>query len=260
MKIAFLGCTKYSERILKCLLQINAVEICAIFSIPKEFNISYSEKPVTNANYADLRLYADKLKVPFFEVDAAKGKRITDYSDQLQKLQVDLLLVMGWYYMVPEKTRSLCRYGAWGIHASLLPDYAGGAPLVWAMIEGRKTTGVTLFCLSNGVDDGDIIEQADFTIADQDTIKEVYEKATIASENILKTVFAKNYQINPKEQNKSEIKIYPQRKPEDGKINWGWDAERISRFVRAQTKPYPGAWTMIGNKQIILWDIDIKEL
>ncbi len=104
--------------------------------------------------------------------------------------------------MVPKAIREIPTYGAWGIHASLLPKYAGGAPLVWAIIEGEKETGITLFKMDSGVDDGDIIEQRNFPIASTDTIKEVYDKATLASKKVLSTVFSKNYILNFKKQDK----------------------------------------------------------
>ena len=89
---------------------------------------------------------------------------------------------------------------------------------------------------------------------------EVYIKATFASKNILKRVFDDvNYQVNFKVQDKSQIQVYPQRSPKDGEIDWSWDNKRISNFIKAQTKPYPGAWTKIGNKKVIIWSADIIE-
>ena len=258
MRIAFFGCTAFSERILKTLIDCNQHQVVAIFSIPREFSISYSKTPVVNTNYVDLKPYAKKMDLPFYEVNSIKGQRINDYEQKLIELKLDVLLVMGWYYMVPKNIRSLTKYGAWGIHASLLPDYAGGAPLVWAMIEGATKTGVTLFILSDGVDDGDIIEQIDFSIEEDETINEIYEKATLASQLIIKKVFGNPaYKVKPKQQDKAKIKIYPQRSEVDGEINWDWPVEKIRNFIRAQTKPYPGAWTIINGKKIILWDATI---
>lgn len=261
MRIAFFGCTAFSERILKALLECSTHEIAAIFSIPREFSISYSQNPVHNTNYADLKPYSDKLKVPFFEVNSVKGKRTANYEPVIKNLKIDVILVIGWYYKVPESTRNLAKYGAWGIHASLLPEYAGGAPLVWAIIEGAKKTGVSLFMLSNGIDDGDIIEQMAFSIGLNETIRDVYEKATLASEAIIRKVFGDpSYQLKPKPQDKSKFKIFPQRSPADGKIDWNWDEAKINRFIRAQTKPYPGAWTIIGDKKVTIWEADITKI
>ena len=260
MNIVFLGCTSFSETILQELIKLKNVTISAIFSIPVDFSISYSKEKVRNTNFADLSTYAQDLNIPFYSIDSEKGKRITDYTETLKDLNPDVILVMGWYYMVPKKIREIANYGAWGIHASLLPNYAGGAPLVWAIIEGEKRTGVSLFKLSDGVDDGDIITQAEFPIEPNDTIKEVYDKATSASIEVLNDVFSRGIdQIEVKVQDKTKIKVYPQRSPADGEIDWSWPSEKIRNFIRAQTKPYPGAWTIINDKKVILWDATIIE-
>ncbi|HSJ69441.1 MAG TPA: methionyl-tRNA formyltransferase [Anditalea sp.] len=253
MKILFLGCTAFSERLLIKLSNLENIEIGAVFSIPQEFQISYSKEKVKNSNYVNLKPYADKLNIPFFEVESVEGKKLTDYKEFIENYQPDAILVMGWYYMVPKSIRDLAKMGAWGIHASLLPKYAGGAPLVWAIIEGEKETGVSLFQLSDGVDDGDLISQKSFPITNTDTIKEVYEKATIASENILDEIFRFPQDIIFKPQDKSKIQVYPQRKPEDGEIDLSWPAERIYNFIRAQSAPYPGAFIKSSdNKKIYI--------
>ena len=215
MKIIFMGCTKFSEAMLVHLFA-NDFKIEAILTIPEKFHISYSPKGIKNFNHADLTPIAKQYGIPCYEVNSTLGKRITDYSNIIQKVNPDLLLAVGWYYMVPENIRKLAKYGAWGIHASLLPNYAGGAPLVWAMINGEKETGVTLFQLGEGVDDGDIIDQKSFPIGFEDTIKEVYEKAIEGSKEILIKALAGINEIQLKPQKETEIRIYPQRKPEEG--------------------------------------------
>tara|TARA_Y100001958_G_C21241023_1_gene568759 strand:+ start:2489 stop:3268 length:780 start_codon:yes stop_codon:yes gene_type:complete len=258
MRIVFFGCTKFSEYLLKNLLAKNH-SVVGVFSIPKEFNISYSNTKVKNSNYADLEILAKKNHIPHFEVDSVSGKKISDYSPVIKKLKPDVILVLGWYYMVPKVIRDIPKHGAWGIHASLLPKYAGGAPLVWSIIEGEKETGVTLFRMDSGVDDGDIIAQKKFSILENDTIKEVYEKAGTLSIKILdETLNSNNIQFIP--QDKNNIELYPQRSPEDGLIDWSWGVKRIKNFIRAQTKPYPGAFTILNNKKITIWDADIEEL
>ena len=261
MKGIFLGCTEFSEEILKHIIaRIPDFEVQAIFSIPEAFNISYSEDKVKNVNYRDLRKYSIELDIPFLEVDNTAGRSLSYYSSLISDLNPDVILVMGWYYMVPKKVRKFAKYGAWGIHASLLPKYAGGAPLVWAIINGEEETGVTLFQLDDGVDDGDIIKQSAFKIGEDETIKEVYQKAIMASKEILSTSLSNKSQIEMQPQNKSKIEVYPQRKPEDGEINWEWDVRKIKNFIRAQTRPYPGAWTKIGDKKITIWDADIEKI
>ncbi len=259
MKIIFLGCTQYSEKMLTDLID-NGYDILGIFSSPKSFNISYSKEKVTNTNYSDLSIIAKKNNIPFYIVDGSKGKRLNDYYDIIFNLRPDIMLVLGWFYMVPKKIRELPLYGAWGIHASLLPNYAGGAPLVWAIIEGEDTTGVTLFKLSDGVDDGDIISQIEFTIEENDTIKDVYDKAIYNSKLILNSSLNNINNISFTKQDKKEIKTYPQRSPDDGLIDWNQSSKKIKDFIRAQTKPYPGAFTIIQDKKVIIWDAEIEDI
>lgn len=221
-----------------------------VVSIPREFNISYSRQKVVNSNYANLKEVADAYTIPFIEVDSVDGMRIKDYEPVLAGMKLDLILVLGWYYMIPKSTRELAKYGAWGIHTSLLPKYAGGAPLVWAIINGEKETSVTLFRMDDGVDDGDIIAQRSFDIGFEDSIKEVYQKATDTSKDILQEVLADIENVCFVSQDKSAIEYYPQRSPEDGMIDWNQSAQKIYDFIRAQSLPYPCAFSVLGNVRL----------
>jgi methionyl-tRNA formyltransferase len=252
MKIIFLGATKFSEEILKFLLS-NDINIKAIFTIPENFKISYREDKVRNYNYANLNSYGKDYNIPVYYVDSVKEQKLIDHYQVIKDIDPDLILVMGWYYNIPKKIREVSKLGAWGIHASLLPEYAGGAPLVWAIIEGRSKTGVTLFKLDDGIDDGDIILQEEFLIDFKDTIREVYDKAIEASKAILLRSLKNIDNVKFTAQDKSRIKVYPQRKPEDGEIDFSKSAIEIYNFIRAQSFPYPGAFfrTRDGRKIII---------
>ena len=253
MKIVFFGATKFSEDILNSLFE-NRLDVSAVFTIPAVFEISYSKTPVKNSNYSNLTEFCEKRNIKCFSVNSSKiGTKTIEYYDEIAKINPDIILVMGWYFMVPKKIRELASFGVWGIHASMLPKYAGGAPLVWAIIKGEKETGVTLFRLADGVDDGDIIDQVSFSIDYQDSIKEVYEKATRASIDILVKSLKKIDSITFTPQNKEEINIFPQRNPNDGEIDMSKSADEIYNFIRAQSNPYPGAFfrTEDGKKIII---------
>ncbi len=257
LRFAFLGATNYSKELLLFLIE-NGLEPTMIFSIPEEFDISYSEKKVKNINYADLKSIAKEYKIDYYEVNSS-DKKLNDYNEIIKNKNLDLLLVLGWYYMIPKKTRELTTYGAWGIHASLLPKYAGGAPLNWAIINGEKETGVTLFRMEDGVDDGDIIAQKSYSIEYEDTIKEVYVKATDASKKILNKVLHNINNVVFKAQNKKNIEVYPQRKPEDGEIDFSKTSIELYNFIRAQSSPYPGAFIRtIDGKKIIIEKVRIE--
>ena len=164
--------------------------------------------------------------------------------------------------MIPDAILKLAKKGAMGIHGSLLPKYRGNAPFVWAMINGEKETGVSLFYFEKGIDEGDIVARKEFPIEENETIKDVLEKARTASVDILLEYLPMiaNGTAPKIPQDHSQATIFPKRTPEDGLIDWSWNAKRIKDFIRAQTKPYPGAFTIINNKKIVLWDADIIEL
>ena len=253
MKLIFFGATQFSKHVLLNLLD-NELTISAVFTIPQEFNISYRREKVKNYNYSDLELICNEKNIPCYYIESSEsGKKTVDYYDIISEFKPDVILIMGWYYMVPQKIRKLARFGAWGIHASLLPDYAGGAPLVWAIINGETETGVTLFRLEDGVDDGDIIAQEKIVIEEGESIKEVYEKVTDVSKKILIKTLKNIEDIAFIPQDKSKIKIYPQRNPDDGELDLTKSSKDLYDFIRAQSSPYPGAFikTVDGKKLII---------
>ena len=165
----------------------------------------------------------------------------------------DIFIVAGWYHMVPKSWRELAP--AYGLHASLLPDYSGGAPLVWAMIKGEKKTGITLFKMADGVDDGPILGQLETEIFFDDTIKTLYNRIENLGFDLLEkhVPLMANRTAVLKPQNELYRRVYPQRGPDDGQIDWLWSSHRIYDFIRAQTKPYPGAFTLFKNRKVTIW-------
>jgi len=259
-RFAFFGTTNYSKELLIYLIDKGYIP-SIIFSIPEEFNISYSNQKIKNSNHANIKGIADKYKIDYYEIDSCKEKRLLNYKNLIRDLNLDLILVLGWYYMIPEEIINFPKHGTWGIHASLLPKYAGGAPLNWAIINGEEKTGVTLFRLDNGVDSGDIIEQKEFSIEFEDSIKDVYKKATIASKEMLSDALGNIENVRFIPQKKSEIEIYPQRKPNDGQIDLTKNSIELYNFIRAQSTPYPGAYIKtIDGKKLIIEKARLEEL
>lgn len=255
MKIVFLGATKYSEEMLLHLIN-NNFDVNAVFMIPQTFDLKKNGQELSqsyqNSNYSNLSKITNDYSIPCYVVDSKDGRKLTAYSDVLKQIKPDIILVLGWYYMVPKTIRNIAKLGAFGIHASLLPDYAGGSPLVWAIINGEKSTGITLFRFEDGVDDGDILAQKEIQIGVDDTIATLYGKVTEASKAMLieeldklkhnKHVFIK--------QNKAKIRPFPIRTPDDGKIDWSLTDLKLYDFIRAQTKPYPCAFSFLRGKKI----------
>ena len=253
MRIVFLGATELGWDCCNALIEMGQ-NVVGIMTIPQKFNISYSDKPVENVRFKNFSIIARQNTIPIIQVDSKMSD--LKYRTWLESLKPDLLIVIGWYYMVPASLRKLARLGAIGIHASLLPRLRGGAPLVWAMINGEKETGVTLFHLENGVDDGDIIGQSSFPILNEDTIADLVQKSQTASIQLIRKYIPRmDDGTAPRiKQNHSSATFVPQRKPEDGLIDWeSKTSEEIYNWIRAQTHPYPGAFSYFNGKKITLW-------
>ena len=257
MRIVFFGASELGHSCYKLILDHKLCDVVGMFTIPQEFKISYSKRPVRNYLYADFHNLANEYHIPIIEVT----EKMSFYRDQVAALNPDFLLVIGWYYMIPRSLREVAPKGCAGIHASLLPKYRGGAPLVWAMINGEKETGVSFFYLVDEADAGDIIAQKRFPIEQSDTIRDLLAKTESASHEILLEMLPKiaDGTAPRTPQNHAEATTVPQRKPEDGLIDWSWSAERIQNFIRAQTRPYPGAFTVIDGKKVTIWEATVEE-
>lgn len=252
MRIVVIGASKFGLRCLEKVMTLPKCEVVGIVTNPETFSISYRPEGVKNVLYADFRPLAEKHKIPVFVM---KGKM----SDPLlvktiQKWEPDFILVVGWYHMVPRSIREIALTA--GLHASLLPDYSGGAPLVWAIINGEQETGISLFILEDGVDNGNIIGQKAEPIYLNDTIATLYgriEKRGIEliEDHLPQVAQGKLIRIK---QDETMRRIMPQRHPEDGEIDWNWSALQIYNFIRAQTRPYPGAFTFYKNEKRIVWE------
>ncbi|MEM7129630.1 MAG: methionyl-tRNA formyltransferase [Chloroflexota bacterium] len=258
LQVALLSSTQFGHMCLEeGVLPLKEVQVVGILTTPRLIDISYSQKPVEIKTHADFTQLGIRAQCP---VVTMTGKMsASNYLQHLEVWKPDLILVLGWYYLIPARVREIARIGCAGIHASLLPKYRGGAPIPWAIINGETETGVTFFYFDDGVDSGDIIAQERFPIEHCDTCATVYDKAsqasiTILRENLKKMAVGAAPRIP---QDESQATSFPQRKPEDGLIDWAWDAKRIRDFIRAQTKPYPGAFTFIEGKKVTIWDADV---
>ncbi|WP_104722764.1 methionyl-tRNA formyltransferase, partial [Helicobacter mesocricetorum] len=246
----FLGATHFGREILENLIERGYIPK-AIFSIPETFCISYTKDKVKNTNFFDFSKIAEEYKIPLYWVQSPNQPLIS-YKEQIKDMQASFMLVAGWYYKIPHQIYSLSKMGAFGFHNSLLPKYAGGAPLVWAMIKGERESGVTLFRMNEKMDGGEIILQESFEIAFSDSIAEVLHKATQCAVAMSIKLFSTDFDITFTPQ-KGMQTYYPQRSPDDGEIDLSWDSLTLYNFIRAQSSPYPGAFikTSDGKRLVI---------
>lgn len=258
MRVAVLSSTKFGENCINLISTMPNMQIVGIMTTPREIKVPYSNKSLTISHHTTFWHLEKKLGIGIAEVAG-------EYANQelprfIEIWKPDLILALGWYYMIPKEV--FMKVPCCVIHASMLPKYRGHSPVTWAIINGEEYTGVTLFYVNERVDAGDIIGQFRIAIDHDETTKTLYNKVQIMSYELLKyylpTIADGTARITP--QDESQATYVPARKPEDGLIDWTWDARRIDCFIRGQTKPYPGAYTIIEGKKITIWDAKVEEI
>jgi len=175
-----------------------------------------------------------------------------EFNQQLQSLSPDLQIVVA-FRMLPEIVWQLPKLGTFNLHASLLPQYRGAAPINWAIINGEKRTGLSTFLIDKEIDTGRILLQEEMEITDTDNAGSLHDKMMLKGAKLVaKTVdIISKGNIIPKLQNEiiidvSTLKPAPKIFKSDCKINWEQDGEKIYNFIRGLS-PYPAAWTVFQN-------------
>lgn len=242
-KIVFIGGRDRGLECLKTLIKAGE-NIAYIFCMPED-------KHERKKYYEEIKDLADKEKIP---IKITKSIKSVEDFKILKSIQPHLMIVMGWRTIVPKEILSLPKRGTVAAHESLLPKGRGFAPINWSVLNGDKKTGVTLFYLEEGVDEGDIVDQKIIPINNKDTAWDIYLKAKIISvELLMKHIKAlKKGTASRRKQNKKLATYYPARVPEDGKINWSWETKKIYNLIRALSDPYPGACTYYKDQKIII--------
>lgn len=171
------------------------------------------------------------------------------FQNELKAFNADVQIVVA-FRMLPESVWDMPPLGSFNLHASLLPDYRGAAPIHRAIMNGEKETGVTTFKLQHEIDTGNILFQEKEPIHDEDTVGTVYERLmTKGAKLVVRTAQALedgNYELKPQVE-PINIKHAPRIFREDCEISWDGNSETIRNFIRGLS-PYPAAWTKLDEQ------------
>jgi methionyl-tRNA formyltransferase len=174
----------------------------------------------------------------------------------LRSLEADLVFVVGWSQLVREPFIAEAREGVFGMHPTLLPRHRGRAPIPWAILTGLARTGVTLFEIVDATaDSGAIVGQAVLDISRDETATTLFARIADAHVELVRSIVPQIIgRTAPRvQQDPSRASSWPKRTPADGIIDWETRAPYLYDWVRAQTRPYPGAFTFLGDEKVIVW-------
>lgn len=248
LRIVFLGTPEFAVESLKTLVEndANVVAVVTAPDKPKGRGKQLGTSPVKD--------FALSNNLPVLQPTNLKS---VEFLEELKTYEAELQVVVA-FRMLPEVVWNMPSLGTFNLHASLLPQYRGAAPINWAIMNGEKVTGVTTFFLKHEIDTGKIIFQEKEEILDSDTLGTVYDRLMKKGGNlVLKTVRAIEAGDYPQEDQdeNQELKTAPKIFREDCEIDWDQSSELIRNFVRGLC-PYPSAWATLQDMTFKIFQVE----
>lgn len=250
MKIGLLGCKGTTLDLLHNLRMRGIVKVDTVISLPET---AAKKNKVAFFCGPQLRDYCTKAGIHFTEVTSYALRTEEDLA-LFRAAELDLVMVLGWERLLPPAILGQIKKFACGMHGSAfgLPRGRGRSPMNWAILTGKTKFVTSLFCYEPGVDSGDIIDTAVFDINEFDTIETLHSKNRLAMTELIErsVVSIANGSLTLRPQASAGVTYYPQRKAEDGAIDWRMTSRQIYDLVRAVAPPYPGAFTHFHETRI----------
>lgn len=237
LRIVFMGTPFFAVGILKKLVA-NGTTIVGVVTAP--------DKPAGRGRKireSAVKEYAVTRNLPVLQPTNLKSK---DFLEELEKLNANLQIVVA-FRMLPGVVWDMPEYGSFNLHASLLPNYRGAAPINWAVINGETKTGVTTFFIDENIDTGAILASREIAISTDETAGSLHDKLMeLGCVLVLDTIeLIEKNEAQPRQQNKTgAFKEAPKLTSENTQIDWSLPLERLDSFIRGLS-PFPSAWTIL---------------
>ena len=227
-------------------LEANGFEIAAVFT--------HEDSQNENIWFDSVAELACEKGIPVY---APEDINHPIWIERIKAINPDIAFSFYYRNMLKPGILEIPRLGCFNLHGSLLPKYRGRVPINWALVNGETETGVTLHAMTTRPDDGDIVDQEKIAIEETDTAKTLSLKAAAASKNLLARILPriKNEDIPRTPQDESQATYFGGRKPADGEIDWSKSAKDVRNLVRAVTRPYPGAFSFLGDRKCYFWSV-----
>ncbi|MET8007324.1 methionyl-tRNA formyltransferase [Nonomuraea glycinis] len=242
MRVVMFGYQTWGHRTLQALLD-SEHEVVLVVTHPQS---DHAYERIWSDSVAELAQAHD---VPVLLRDRPDDEEL---MSRLKDADPDLIVANNWRTWIPPRIFRLPRHGTLNVHDSLLPAYAGFSPLIWALINGEHEVGVTAHMMDEDLDAGDIVVQRAVPVGPEDTATDLFHRTVdligpIVAE-ALDLIASGRTDWTP--QDRSKASFFHKRSIEDGDIDWTWPAEDIARLVRAQSDPYPNAFTHYKGRRV----------
>lgn len=246
LNIVFMGTPEFAVQGLKAIVEAG-YKVAGVVTAP--------DRPAGRGRklqQSAVKKYALEHELPVLQPTNLKSE---DFLAQLRELNPNLQVVVA-FRMLPAVVWKLPRYGTFNLHASLLPQYRGAAPINWAIINGETTTGVSTFFIDEKIDTGEMILQKPVEIGPAETAGRLHDKLMHAGAQLILDTLEKiregQVKTQPQEEH-SELRSAYKLHKDNTRINLDWSLERIYDFIRGLS-PYPAAWTILlnGEQELML--------
>ncbi|ABW15282.1 formyl transferase domain protein [Parafrankia sp. EAN1pec] len=184
-----------------------------------------------------------------------------DLMSLLKAADPDVIVATNWRTWIPPQIFNLPRLGTLNIHDSLLPAYAGFAPLIWALINGEPEVGVTAHMMTDVLDAGDVVLQRRVQVGPRDTTADLFHRtlALFGPMAVEGLELMASGRTEWEKQDRSKASFFHKRSPLDSLIDWTWTAEELDRLVRAQCDPYPNAYTYRNGERLRIVSAEVSK-
>ena len=230
---------------------VRCLKVLAARGIDIALVVTHQDNPAETIWFESVAALCDEMGIPWI---TPADPATPELHAQVAAARPDFIFSFYYRHMLPAAVLELAPRGAYNLHGSLLPKYRGRVPVNWAVLHGESETGATLHEMTAKPDAGAIIGQTMVPILPDDTAFEVFGKLTVASEQTLwqalPGLIAGTAVRLPNDLSKGSY--FGGRKPEDGRIDWSRPARDIYNLHRAVAPPYPGAWTVLNGRTLVL--------
>lgn len=252
LNILFMGTPDFAEESLKSLIEAN-YNVIGVVTNP--------DKPKGRGMkmvYSPVKEYAIENNLKVYQPEKVKNN--TEFINEIKNLNPDVICVVAYGKILPKEILDIPKYGCINVHASILPQYRGAAPIQWAVLNGDEETGVTTMYMDVGMDTGDIIEVEKTKIGKDETTGELWDRLSKMGGKLLVETLKKIEQgVATRTKQGDDFTMAPMLNKEMAKINWEErTAEEIHNLVRG-LNPIMGAYTFLNGKKIKLWKVKVRD-
>lgn len=242
LRIVYMGTPDFAVEPLRRLVD-KGYDVRAVVTMP--------DKPAGRGHhvqFSPVKIFALQHNIPILQPERLKDE---SWIEELRSYEADLQIVVA-FRMLPEVVWSMPPMGTFNLHASLLPEYRGAAPINWAVINGEKRTGVTTFFLQHEIDTGAIIMQRSIELTDDDNAGTVHDRLMdLGSDVVVETVdMILSGSVKLSKQPEADVKPAPKIFKDTCQLHFDRDVTSVNNLVRGLS-PYPGAWMTCGNGEVI---------